>query len=97
MPDTTALDVRINPIRPRWIFPPALPPPDIADPRPYRQPLLRVETSLDRRHAWPPDRMIQGRSRSSGGAISVTRSRIRAFFGNGARAITPSLKRTVQA
>jgi hypothetical protein len=39
----------------------------------------------------------RGQSRSSGGAISVTRSRIRAFFGNGASIITPSLSRTVQA
>src|ERR1700694_5173068 len=39
----------------------------------------------------------RGRSRSSGGAISVTRSRIRAFFGKGASAVTPSFSRTVAA
>jgi hypothetical protein len=39
----------------------------------------------------------RGKSRSSGGAISVTRSRIRTFFGNGASAVTPSFSRTVQA
>jgi hypothetical protein len=42
-------------------------------------------------------RYCRGQSRSSGGAISVTRSRIKAFFGNGATAVTPSFSRTVQA
>jgi hypothetical protein len=42
-------------------------------------------------------RYCRGQSRSSGGAISVTRSRIKAFFGNGPRAVTPSFSRTVQA
>src|SRR3984957_4057044 len=36
-------------------------------------------------------------SRSSGCAISVTRSRMSAFFGNGASAVVPSFSRAVQA
>jgi hypothetical protein len=60
-----------------------------------------VSGAIVQRHYRIPEytacRYCRGQSRSSGGAISVTRSRIKAFFGNGARAVTPSFSRTVQA
>ena len=40
---------------------------------------------------------LPGYRRSSGGAISVTRSRIKLFFGNGPSLVVPSLRRVVQA
>jgi len=50
-----------------------------------------------RRHRIRYFRSNDRSSLSSGGAISVTRSRISAFFGNGASVVVPSFRRAMQA
>ncbi len=57
----------------------------------------RSRSRLRRRRRDRVQRFVERLSRSSGGAISVTRSLTRAFFGRGASFISPSRNRVVHA